>query len=75
MKLESQIKQAANLTELRRLSYKDHHRTPKSVLSYIIELEECYEKLTRPKKCTNCGCPEPKKTAEGYWCKMCKNEM
>jgi hypothetical protein len=25
--------------------------------------------------CTNCGCTNPQKTYDGYWCKMCKNEM
>ena len=25
--------------------------------------------------CTNCGCTNPQKTYEGFWCKMCKNEM
>lgn len=25
--------------------------------------------------CDNCGCPKPKKTYDGYWCKMCHNEM
>lgn len=25
--------------------------------------------------CTNCGCPDLKKTYDGYWCKYCHNEM
>jgi hypothetical protein len=25
--------------------------------------------------CTNCGCTNPQKTYDGYWCKICKNEM
>jgi len=33
------------------------------------------EKDTEPKVCNNCGCPNPRKTYDGYWCKMCHNEM
>ena len=25
--------------------------------------------------CPNCGCGNPKKTYDGYWCKMCKTEL
>ena len=25
--------------------------------------------------CTNCGCTNPQKIYDGYWCKMCKNDM
>lgn len=25
--------------------------------------------------CPNCGCGNPKKTYDGYWCKMCKTEF
>jgi hypothetical protein len=25
--------------------------------------------------CDNCGCPNPKKTYDGHWCKICHNEM
>ena len=30
---------------------------------------------TEMKFCTNCGCGDPKKTYDGYWCKMCKTEL
>jgi len=25
--------------------------------------------------CSNCGCPKPKKTYDGWWCSLCDNEM
>lgn len=25
--------------------------------------------------CTNCGCPDPQKRYDHYWCKYCHNEM
>lgn len=31
-----------------------------------------YEKIDI---CPNCGCGNPKKTYDGYWCKMCKTEI
>ena len=27
------------------------------------------------KICTNCGCPNPKKTYDGYWCEWCETEL
>lgn len=27
------------------------------------------------KVCTNCGCPEPEKRYDHFWCKVCHNEM
>jgi hypothetical protein len=31
--------------------------------------------MTTEQLCTNCGCTNPQKTYDGYWCKMCKHEM
>ena len=30
---------------------------------------------TKVTVCPNCGCGNPKKTYDGYWCKMCKTEI
>jgi len=35
-------------------------------------IERYYEKRM---VCNNCGCPDLKKTYDGYWCKYCHNEM
>ena len=29
----------------------------------------------KEKVCTNCGCPDPQKRYDHYWCKYCHNEM
>lgn len=32
-------------------------------------------KTQKEKVCTNCGCPDPQKRYDHYWCKYCHNEM
>lgn len=41
----------------------------------ICDLVESLIEKNKELVCTNCGCPEPKKTYDGYWCKYCHNEM
>ena len=47
----------------------------KAGLSRSAYIDMLIERDTRPEVCTSCGCPSPKKTYDGYWCKMCHNEM
>ena len=32
-------------------------------------------KLQQEHNCPNCGCGNPKKTYDGYWCDWCDNEF
>ena len=41
----------------------------------ICDLVESLIEKNKELVCTNCGCPDPKKTYDGYWCKYCHNEM
>lgn len=29
----------------------------------------------KQKVCANCGCPEPERRHDHFWCKVCHNEM
>jgi len=54
---------------------KADEQAAKMELSRSAYIDWLIEKDSEPKVCNNCGCPNPRKTYDGYWCKMCHNEM
>lgn len=56
-------------------TFESHLRT--FIINYdkAMNYTHCCESDSEPLVCNSCGCPNPKKTYDGYWCKMCHNEM
>jgi hypothetical protein len=45
------------------------------IIKTHITMEEIKFNEKSKKVCTNCGCPEPEKRYDHFWCKVCHNEM
>lgn len=56
-------------------AYKSQELTAEDLENTLRHYAKLHHKEIKSKVCHSCGCPEPERRLDSFWCKVCHNEM